>query len=195
VFNGVSWGAFASLAAKATSAPSCTGDSIGGAICMVLEAMGKQYNTVVTRFNGSSWSTFLMLHGIGTPEPNCTDDESHGEVSCFVRGQGGFVYGTTFDAGAWSMASWTPWATLPSVGEEVISQPSCVPVSSFNLACAVIGVDSALWVDHYNGTSWSGWSRLGNTGIGTPSCATLGTGKVLCSFVGVNNEALSVTGP
>jgi hypothetical protein len=60
----------------------------------------------------------------------------------------------------------------------------------------VFGVmDSALWVDRYNGSSWSGFTRLGQTTVGNPSCTTLGGGKVLCAVVGVNNRVSSIVGP
>jgi len=194
VFNGASWGAFSNLAAKTTSAPSCTSNGAGDAICAVLGITGTEYNTLVTRFNGSSWNAFLNILGIATSDPDCIDDEKGGEVSCFARGTTTSLYGNTFDGRSWSTTSWVGWEDLGGY----VSKPSCAPVSSFNLVCAVIGIadpTNALYVDQFNGAVWSPLERLGSTGIGTPSCTTLGNGKVLCSIVGVNNEALSVTGP
>ena len=112
---------------------------------------------------------------------------------CFARGTDTALYGNRFAGGAWAPASWTGWGSL---GGLVGDKGSCASNASGQLVCGVFGVvDSALWVDVYNGSSWLGFARLGQTDVGNPTCTALGGGKVLCTVVGVNNKVSAIVGP
>ena len=73
------------------------------------------------------------------------------------------------------------------LGGQSISEPACVGTAFLGFSathCAIIGVNSALHVNTFNGTQWSGFKRLGGSYIYNPTCTQDWTfGGVFCAAV------------
>ena len=150
-------------------------------------------NEIANRYNGTSWDGFINTGGQGTGEPSCSNFNAAGQVVCFARGTNTALYGNRFPGTTWAAASWTGWGSMSGLAG---TRAGCASQAASHLVCGVFGIiDSALWVDQYNGSAWSGFARLGQTTVGNPSCVALGSGKVLCAVVGVNNKVTSTVGP
>jgi hypothetical protein len=149
---------------------------------------------IANRYNGTAWDGFINTGGQATGEPTCTDFGVAGQVVCFARGVDTHPFGNLFTGGTWAAGTWSGWGFAG--GGLVGAKAGCASVAASQLVCGVFGViDSALWVNQFNGVSWSGFTRLGQTTVGNPSCTTLGGGKVLCAVVNVNNKVSSTVGP
>jgi hypothetical protein len=148
VFNGTAWSAFDSQAATATSAPSCGSDDGGRAICAMRDTAGR---VIVNRYNGSAWDGFINIAGLASDEPVCGNFGVSGEAVCFARGTDLALWGARFTGGTWIVAHWTAWGTLGGV---INSRGGCAVTISGQLVCGAIAItDSALYVNHYNGTT------------------------------------------
>jgi hypothetical protein len=90
-------------------------------------------------------------------------------------------------------AAWASWGSFISTGTATgIGNPSCAPVSTGQVACAVRSSKSAIMVNQFNGTSWGTWKSLTGTVSSDPSCTSDGTGKVYCAATATNGD-LQVT--
>jgi hypothetical protein len=159
-------------------------------ICAMLDTTS---SVIVNRFSGTTWDGFINISGRATGEPTCTNLQVSGQLACFARGTDSSFNGNRFNGGNWAAANWSGWGSL---GGLIGPKGSCGTITTNQIVCGVFGViDSALWVDEFNGSGWSGFTRLGQATVGTPSCTTLGGGRVLCAVVDVNNKVFSVVGP
>jgi hypothetical protein len=90
-------------------------------------------------------------------------------------------------------AAWAAWGSFTSTGTATgIGNPSCAPVSTGQVACAVRSGESAIMVNEFNGTKWGTWKSLAGTVSSDPSCTNDGTGKVFCAATATNGN-LQVT--
>jgi hypothetical protein len=90
-------------------------------------------------------------------------------------------------------AAWASWGSFISTGTATgVGNPSCAPVSTGQVACAVRSSKSAIMVNEFNGTSWGTWKSLTGTVSSDPSCTSDGTGKVYCAATATNGD-LQVT--
>src|SRR5579863_6553972 len=84
-------------------------------------------------------------------------------------------------------AAWGSWGSFISTGTATgIGNPSCAPVSTGQVACAVRSGKSVIMVNQFNGTSWGTWKSLAGTVSSDPSCTSDGTGKVYCAATATN---------
>ena len=112
---------------------------------------------------------------------------------CFAKAYTSGIYGSLFNGGAWSAASWSGYG---SINGSVNDNASCTSHTAGQMVCGVVDVvDAAFYGNVYNGSSWTGWAKIGGSGVGSPSCAALGTGQALCLLMGPNNRLTSVVGP
>jgi hypothetical protein len=180
------------LAGTYTSAPSCTGDGAGGAVCAALTTVN--HALVAFRYNGTVWSAALNIAGEASSAPNCAKLGLPGQVVCFALGRDSAVWGRRFNGGTWSIANWSPWA---SIGGVAFTEPSCTSTGANQMVCGVVATtDSALYANQWNGSAWLGWVKTGaSAALRAPSCVGLTTGKALCAFTTVPNKAASTVGP
>ena len=90
-------------------------------------------------------------------------------------------------------AAWASWGSFISTGTATgIGNPSCAPVSTGQVACAVRSSKSAIMVNEFNGTSWGTWKSLAGTVNSDPSCTSDGNGNVFCAATATNDD-LQVT--
>jgi hypothetical protein len=74
------------------------------------------------------------------------------------------------------------WGSFTSTGTATgIGNPSCAPVSTGQVACAVRSGKSAIMVNEFNGTAWGTWKSLAGAVSSDPSCTSDGSGKVFCA--------------
>ncbi|HXR16969.1 MAG TPA: hypothetical protein VN777_12295 [Terriglobales bacterium] len=92
-----------------------------------------------------------------------------------------------------SPLAWGSWGNFISTGNATgIGNPSCAPVSTAHVACAVRSSKSAIMVNEFNGTAWGTWKILPGTVSSDPSCTNDGAGKVYCAATATNGD-LQVT--
>jgi hypothetical protein len=85
------------------------------------------------------------------------------------------------------------WGGFVSTGKTTgFGNPSCAPVSTGHVACAVRSAKSAIMVNQFNGTTWGTWKSLAGTVNSDPSCTSDGAGKVYCAATATNGD-LEVT--
>ena len=86
-------------------------------------------------------------------------------------------------------AAWATWGSFVSTGTATgIGNPSCAPVSTGQVACAVRSSKSAIMVNEFNGTSWGTWKSLAGTVNSDPSCTSDGNGNVFCAATATNGD-------
>jgi hypothetical protein len=85
------------------------------------------------------------------------------------------------------------WGGFISTGNATgIGNPSCAPVSTGHVACAVRSDKSVIMVNEFSGTKWGTWKSLAGAVSSDPSCTSDGTGKVYCAATATNGD-LEVT--
>jgi len=85
------------------------------------------------------------------------------------------------------------WGGFISTGNATgIGNPSCAPVSTGHMACAVRSGKSVIMVNEFSGTKWGTWKSLPGAVSSDPSCTSDGTGKVYCAATATNGD-LEVT--
>lgn len=90
-------------------------------------------------------------------------------------------------------AAWASWGSFVSTGNATgIGNPSCAPVSTGQVACAVRSGKSVIMVNEFNGSAWGAWKSLTGTVSSDPSCTSDGNGKVYCAATATNGD-LQVT--
>jgi hypothetical protein len=90
-------------------------------------------------------------------------------------------------------AAWASWGSFVSTGNATgIGNPSCAPVSTGHVACAVRSSKSVIMVNEFNGSTWGAWKSLAGTVSSDPSCTSDGNGKVYCAATATNGD-LQVT--
>jgi hypothetical protein len=77
----------------------------------------------------------------------------------------------------------------------VPEQGTCAAYGAGGAACGIVGYDSALYLQSYNGSGWLAPTKLSETLIGNPTCTSLSDNKVLCVAAGVDNTVYSTVGP
>jgi hypothetical protein len=81
------------------------------------------------------------------------------------------------------------WGNFVSTGTaNGIGNPSCTPVSTGEVACAVRSSKSAMMVNTFNGASWGTWKSLTGSLSSDPSCTNDGAGKVYCAATATNGD-------
>jgi hypothetical protein len=160
------------------SDPSCTGTGGGGVICGVV---GTNDALRVNRFNGTTWSGFVSLGGVVIGKPSCTYTGNVGAQGlCAVIGTDGSVFVIRFNG-----VTWSGFQRLVQADGSVlrsISDPACTGIQGTNqVICAMIGVNSALYVNRFDGANWSGFVSLGGAHLFNPTCTEdLTFGGALC---------------
>jgi hypothetical protein len=85
------------------------------------------------------------------------------------------------------------WGGFISTGNATgIGNPSCAPVSTGHVACAVRSGKSVIMVNEFSGAKWGTWKSLAGTVSSDPSCTSDGAGKVYCAATAANGD-LEVT--
>jgi hypothetical protein len=85
------------------------------------------------------------------------------------------------------------WGGFISTGNATgIGNPSCAPVTTGHVACAVRSGKSIIMVNEFSGTKWGAWKSLAGAVSSDPSCTSDGTGKVYCAATAANGD-LEVT--
>ncbi|MFZ0563451.1 MAG: hypothetical protein WAM43_17710 [Terriglobales bacterium] len=85
--------------------------------------------------------------------------------------------------------SWASWGSFVSTGTTTgFGNPSCAPVSTGNVACAVRSGTSAVMVNEFNGTKWGTWKNLAGAVSSDPSCTSDGNGNVFCAAIATNGN-------
>lgn len=106
------------------------------------------------------------LAGVLTSDPECL--LLGNQRQCFARGTDGGLYQI------WSGPDGASWSHWTSQGGTFPKQrPRCVAAAS-NLLCFVRGMDQALWVRQWSGSSWKPWKSLGGIITSDPECFTHG---------------------
>lgn len=185
-----------------TSDPSCSFVRTGQALCVVRagNSSSSNYELLFTKLTtppgqgaDATWSPLQSPGAITAfSNPSCTA-LLFGQVLCAVVGRRGVLHVNQFDGNT------DTWNGFQNLGGRAISDPSCaaaaVTGSSGPIICAVIGPDSALCVNVFDGSAWSGFQRLGGVAFSNPSCTFLqGIGGVgfagLCAVVGRDGALL-----
>jgi hypothetical protein len=191
VFNGATWSTSA-LAGTTTSAPNCSEDGIGGAICAVITTAN--HAVLAYRFNGATWSLALNLGGEASSETTCNRVGPPGQVMCVASGRNSDVFVRRFNGGTFSLANWSPWG---SIGGVTPSNTRCAPVGAIEAVCATIAtLDSVLYINRFNGTTWLGWAKIGtSTAFRSPTCTPLSATKAMCAMIRTDNKLVTTVGP
>jgi hypothetical protein len=81
------------------------------------------------------------------------------------------------------------WGGFISTGNATgIGNPSCAPVSTGHVACAVRCGKSVIMVNEFSGTKWGAWKSWAGVVSSDPSCTSEGTGKVYCAATAANGD-------
>ncbi len=90
-------------------------------------------------------------------------------------------------------AAWAAWGSFTPTGTAAgIGNPSCAPVSTGQVACAVRSGTSTIMVNKFNGTTWGTWKSVAGAVSSDPSCTSDGNGNVFCAAAATNGD-LQVT--
>src|ERR1022692_1137461 len=86
-------------------------------------------------------------------------------------------------------AAWAAWGSFISTGTTTgIGNPSCAPISTGNVACAVQSGKYTMMVNQFNGTKWGTWKSLAGGVSSGPSCTSDGKGNVFCAATATNGN-------
>jgi PASTA domain len=126
----------------------------------------------------AAWSGLQDLGGTLMTDPSCTF-LGNGAI-CGVVDAGGRLEVNRFDGAA-------SWSGFTDLGGIVIGKPSCTYFGLGNVQalCAVVGTDSSVFANFFNGASWSGFQPLGGVSISDPVCTGIvGTNQAFCAIIG-----------
>jgi hypothetical protein len=88
-------------------------------------------------------------------------------------------------------SAWATWGSFTSTGTATgVGNPSCAPVATKRVVCAVRSGNYTLMVNQFNGTKWGTWQSLPGPVVSDPSCTSDGTGKVICGATASNGNLL-----
>jgi hypothetical protein len=185
--DGIGWSGFKKLGGNYIYNPTCTEDyTFGGAFCAAVTTDGKLDGW---KYANGVWGRMPNPVSAGaaiTADPSCTGIGRQ-DILCAVRA--GNSLRVNFANNGFT------WPRFSNLGGILAGAPSCTLSSSpFDATptavCAVRGINSAVFINSFNGSSWSGYQALpGTTTVGAPSCtATNAASQPLCAARGTNNH-------
>jgi hypothetical protein len=75
-------------------------------------------------------------------------------------------------------SAWASWGSFVSTGTATgVGNPSCAPVSTGHVACAVRNGQAAIMVNQFTGKAWGKWANLAGTVSSDHSCTSDGDGN------------------
>jgi hypothetical protein len=164
--------------------PSCTGDTAGSVICMVISTDHLLY--INRTSDGTNWSGYQsknLQFDYVVGNPSCASRLRLQEVICGVLllDHSLSVF-RTVNAGV-------DWETPRNLGGPFFGNPSCTSNFAQGVICAVIGTDSGLYAHSTtNGVTYS-FQALPGIAASDPSCTDAHDviGLVVCAVLGIDS--------
>ncbi|WP_203230818.1 hypothetical protein, partial [Agromyces humi] len=125
-------------------------------------------------FDGHGWSGWVDTGGNGTGKPAIAA-WAPDEVSLVLLGYQGFV-GRYHGRGRRADGSWTSWAVIGDGGEQFRGAPALVSTRDGELDLFGVGLDSAVWTNHW-ADGWQGWRSLGGETQSEVAATSSGPGR------------------